>query len=73
MLVNALAIENLQGSRIKGRILDNPDLSTAGDGITGANGSVLSVPVQVGNRRAVYRVIVSLRYGGDARDSIIVE
>ena len=51
----------------------NPALTTSGDGVSGANGSVLNVPVQVGAEPGVYTVTVSLDSGSDAVNTIIVE
>jgi hypothetical protein len=48
-------------------------LTTSGDGITGPNGSVLNVPIQVGDQAGVYRVMVSLHHGNDAVTTIIVD
>ncbi|MHB1241518.1 MAG: hypothetical protein ACYC18_13620 [Gammaproteobacteria bacterium] len=61
------------GGSSRGQILPSDVLTTSGDGVTGANGSVLSVPVQMGSHRGVYQVKVSLNRGGKAVNTIIVQ
>ena len=53
--------------------VENWPLTTAGDGVEGANGSVLNVPVQVGNLLGYQEVTVSLDGGGSATLYVIVE
>lgn len=52
----------------RGRLLPSDTLTTLG-----GNGSVLSVPVQVGHRPGIYRVKVSFVGGGEAVNTIVVE
>jgi hypothetical protein len=56
-----------------GTILPSPGLTTSGDGVTGPNGSIFNVPVQVGNKKGVYTVTVSLDDGNRATTTLIVE
>ncbi len=51
-----------------GTILPSPELTTVG-----GNGSFLTVPVRVGNKKGTYKVKVSLSGGGSATTTIIVE
>lgn len=48
-------------------------LTTSGDGVEGANGSFLNVPVQVGDMLGYYEVTVSLDGGGSATLFVVVD
>jgi len=56
-----------------GSILNSSALTTSGDGITGPNGSVLNVPVQLGDEDGVYTVTVSLDNGNAAVTTIVAD
>lgn len=51
----------------------NSSLTTSGDGITGPNGSILKLPVQVGSKKGVYKVKATLYGGSTSIATIIVE
>ncbi len=57
----------------RGTLLTNTGLTTSGDGVSGPNGSILNVPVQVGTETGVYTVAVSLEDGNRAVTTLIVE
>jgi hypothetical protein len=56
-----------------GTILASSALTTSGDGVSGPNGSVFNVPVQVGAQPGVYTVEVSLEDSSEAVTTLIVE
>ncbi len=57
----------------RGMLLPNAILTVSGDGVSGANGSLLNVPVRVGSQPGVYTVSVSLEDGNRAVTTLIVE
>ncbi|VAW98625.1 hypothetical protein MNBD_GAMMA22-1590 [hydrothermal vent metagenome] len=54
-------------------ILANPNLTTSGDGITGANGSLLIVPVKVGTLAGEYKIQLSMDNGNEIKTYVIAE
>lgn len=62
---------NREGER--GRILESAALTVSGDGVSGDNGSVMSVPVQVGGARGYYFLIAYLDGGGFAINTTVAE
>lgn len=52
--IGNIKIKGLRSAR--GEILPSYALTTSGDGVSGTNGSVLNVPVQVGDETGVYRI-----------------
>jgi hypothetical protein len=56
-----------------GTILPSMALTSSGDGVSGPNGSVFNVPVQVGADTGVYAVKVSLEDSSEAVTTLIVE
>jgi len=59
--------------RSMGMILPGTVLTTSGDGISGANGSILNVLVKVGRERGAYKVVVSLKNGNKSTTTIVVD
>ena len=54
-------------------ILPSDALTTSGDGVTGPNGSVYSVPVRIGSVEGVYRITAILEDGNAAVTTIIAD
>ncbi len=57
----------------RGTLMANSSLTSSGDGVSGPNGSILNVPVQVGGQSGVYTVAVSLEDGNRATTILVVE
>jgi len=55
-----------------GALLPNPILTTSGDGVTGANGSLLIVPVKVGSAGS-YQIKISMDDGNEIKTYVIVD
>ena len=71
--IGEIKLDGPSGSS-RGRILDTGlPLTTSGDGITGPNGSVLSIPIAVGARTGVYALEIELEDGGESVIHIVVE
>ncbi|PIP91367.1 MAG: hypothetical protein COW01_03705 [Bdellovibrionales bacterium CG12_big_fil_rev_8_21_14_0_65_38_15] len=61
-----------KGDHSEARILSSQVLTSSGDGVTGANGSVFLVPVKVGTEPGVYKVLIKLYDGNEAVNTIKV-
>jgi len=70
-VVGSVRIDGPSGSRP--RLLQHAKLTSSGDGISGADGSLLVIPVQVGTAAGTYVLSVSLTGGGSARVTIIAQ
>jgi len=54
-------------------ILPNPNLTTSGDGVTGANGSLLIVAVKVGSKAGKYKIKISMEDGNEIKTYVIAK
>jgi len=54
-------------------ILPSDMLTTSGDGVTGANGSIYNVPVRIGDEEGVYTITAILEEGNASVTTIIAE
>ncbi len=63
----------ISGPDKSAQILQNLNLTTSGDGITGSNGSLLIVPVKVGALAGEYKIKLSMNNGNEIKTYVIAE